>query len=99
MTISELKNILACRGLAACVGLAAYGLTFSCGGGRDAVRDDYLPPPERPKEKPVGAAPECVDDKGETVECEEDSECCSGFVCSKDPELSPRKKYCVYAGQ
>ncbi len=99
MTISELKNILACRGLAACVGLAACGVLFSCAGGRETVKDDYLPPNERPKEQAVGTAPECIDDKGDPVECEEDDECCSGFVCSRDPELSPRKKFCVYSGQ
>jgi hypothetical protein len=46
----------------------------------------------------VGAAPQCVDDKDQPVTCLSDSDCCAGFVCGKDPELSPRQSYCIYGG-
>lgn len=85
-------------GLAACFGLAACLLLGACAGGREATKDTYVPPPGQPKEKAVGAAPECLNENDEAVECELDSECCSGFVCGKDPELNPRKKYCIFGG-
>jgi hypothetical protein len=43
-------------------------------------------------------APQCVDDKDQRVECMSDSDCCQGFVCGKDPELSHRVSYCLYGG-
>lgn len=85
-------------GLAACVGLAASLLLGACAGGQQTVKDDYVPPASQPRESAVGAAPECLNEEDEPVECELDEECCSGFVCGKDPELNPRKKYCIYGG-
>lgn len=96
------RQFIGCRsdlGLAACVGLAACLLLGACAGGREAVKDDYLPPPNQAKEKAVGEAPECLNENDEPVECELDGECCSGFVCGKDPELNPRKKYCIFGGE
>ena len=46
----------------------------------------------------VAEEPECVDDEDKRVECLSDGDCCSGFVCGKDPELNPRVNYCVYGG-
>jgi hypothetical protein len=46
----------------------------------------------------IGAAPQCVDDKDQPVQCLSDSDCCKGFVCGKDPELSTRQSYCIYGG-
>ena len=46
----------------------------------------------------VGEAPECVDDKDQRVECLADTDCCAGFVCGKDPELSHHVSYCIYGG-
>lgn len=86
-------------GLAACVGLAACLMLGACAGGREAVKDHYVPPQNQPKERAIGAAPECLNENDEPVECEQDDECCSGFVCGKDPELNPRKKYCLYGGE
>jgi hypothetical protein len=47
---------------------------------------------------PVGEAPACVDDKEQPVSCLSDADCCAGFVCGKDPELSQRTSYCIYGG-
>jgi hypothetical protein len=44
------------------------------------------------------AAPECVNAEDQHVECLADTDCCSGFVCGKDPELSARVSYCIYGG-
>jgi hypothetical protein len=46
----------------------------------------------------VGEAPQCVDDKEQPVVCLSDNDCCAGFVCGKDPELSQRYSYCIYGG-
>ncbi len=46
----------------------------------------------------VGEAPECVDDKDQRVQCLADTDCCAGFVCGKDPELSHHVSYCIYGG-
>jgi hypothetical protein len=51
-----------------------------------------------PQQGSMGAAPECVDDKDQPVECLSDADCCSGFVCGRDPELSRRVRYCIYGG-
>jgi hypothetical protein len=51
-----------------------------------------------PDTSEVGVAPECVDDKDQRVECLSDGDCCAGFVCGKDPELSQRVSYCMYGG-
>jgi len=46
----------------------------------------------------AGEAPQCVDDKEQPVACLADADCCAGFVCGKDPELSQRTSYCIYGG-
>lgn len=84
------------RGLLAtvmCVGV------MGCAGGQQAVNDEPMPPNEREREPMVGKAPVCVDENDDPVECEDDGECCANFACARDPELNPRKKYCVYVGQ
>lgn len=51
-----------------------------------------------PEQASVGETPECVDDKEQRVSCLADADCCAGFVCGKDPELSHRLSYCIYGG-
>lgn len=85
-------------GVAACVGLAVVLLLGACASNKDAVRDESVTPASPPRETPVGAAPACLNENDEPVECELDEDCCSGFVCGKDPELNPRKKYCIFGG-
>jgi hypothetical protein len=51
-----------------------------------------------PEQASVGEAPECVDDKEQRVSCLSDGDCCAGFVCGKDPELSQHVSYCIYGG-
>jgi hypothetical protein len=78
--------------------LVCFGLlAISCGGSVE-----HRPPNDGsgaadPKPAPA-AAPECVDEHEQPVECETDADCCKGFACGKDPERSIRVKYCLYAG-
>ena len=53
---------------------------------------------ETPPEVESVSAPECVNDKDQPVECLSDGDCCQGFVCGKDPELSQRVSFCIYGG-
>lgn len=78
-----------------CIGLLMFGC--SKGGEGEPARQ---PGQEEEAAQPPApaAAPECVDDEGEPVECETDADCCKGFVCGKDPEQTFRAKFCIYAG-
>jgi hypothetical protein len=58
-----------------------------------AVSEEQQPEADR-----VGEAPQCVDQDEQQVTCLSDADCCSGFVCGKDPELSKRQSYCIYGG-
>jgi ion channel inhibitory toxin len=89
---------------AAMIGVMALMVSSGCGATQQAgaapagppssaAVDDVARPPAS-----VGGAPECVDDKDQPVECLSDSDCCSGFVCGKDPALSLRVRYCIYGG-
>lgn len=53
--------------------------------------EEQLPPPQGQ------SVPECVDAKGEVVECRSDDDCCKGFACAADPEVSIRRRVCLYA--
>lgn len=37
----------------------------------------------------------CEEANGTPRKCYSDEECCDGFSCSYDPELSRRQKYCL----
>ena len=63
---------------------------------------DRPPEPATPAEvtKPASEVPEqaasgCPDAKGEPKQCTTNEECCSGFVCSLDPERSHIVRYCL----
>jgi hypothetical protein len=58
-----------------------------------------MAPEKRPKEQAIGAAPQCLTEDDKPVKCEEDKECCEGFVCGIDPEVSASVKHCIYAGK
>jgi len=78
---------------------AALPASLGCGGAQK-------PPPESsasvtetaPDPATIGEAPECVDDKEQRVTCLSDGDCCSGFVCGKDPDLNQAVDYCIYGG-
>ncbi len=72
--------------------------SLACAGGQQTVKEEPMPPAEQ-RAPAVGAAPVCVDENDEPVECEGDSDCCPNFACARDPELNPRKKYCIYTGE
>ena len=72
--------------------------SLACAGGQQTVKEEPVPPAEQ-RAPAVGAAPVCVDENDEPVECEGDSDCCPNFACARAPELNPRKKYCIYTGE
>jgi hypothetical protein len=53
---------------------------------------------ESAPDQAVGGAPSCVGDNDQPVSCLSDADCCAGFVCGKDPELSQRTSYCIFGG-
>lgn len=76
--------------------IASLGVV-ACGSKQEPAQEPLVPePPVR--EKPIGSAPECVDAENNPIRCEADDECCPGFVCGIDPELSSRIKHCIYGG-
>jgi hypothetical protein len=89
---------------AAIGGAMGLMLSFGCGGSQQPRAPEASPASSAannesaPQPAKVSGAPECVDDKEQPVECLSDSDCCSGFVCGKDPELSLRVRYCIYGG-
>lgn len=60
--------------------------------GQSAAAEESVPAPS------VGGAPSCVGENDQPVACLSDSDCCAGFVCGKDPELSQRTSFCIYGG-
>jgi Ion channel inhibitory toxin len=73
------------------------GVTMGCAASQPRPVEQSAAASESVPEE-VGAAPQCVDDKDHPVTCLSDSDCCKGFVCGRDPELSPRQSYCIYGG-
>jgi hypothetical protein len=71
--------------------------TMGCAASQPRPVEQSAAASETVSEEP-GAAPQCVDEKEQPVECLSDSDCCAGFVCGKDPELSQRQSYCIYGG-
>jgi hypothetical protein len=71
----------------------------ACAGEQAKVNDPYMAPEKRQKEQAVGAAPQCLTEDDKPVSCAEDKECCEGFVCGIDPEVSHSQKHCIYNGK
>jgi hypothetical protein len=51
------------------------------------------------EDKDVIARRQCLGDNRKPKECLGDDDCCQGFYCGKDPEVSPRVKVCIDSGQ
>ena len=79
------------------VGSALMMVALGCGGTQQRGADSAAATESVP-EAPVGEAPQCVDDREQPVACLSDADCCNGFVCGKDPELSARTSYCIFGG-
>jgi hypothetical protein len=80
------------------LGGALLMVVLGCGGSQQRAAEQSAAAAESVPDAPVGEAPQCVDDKEQPVTCLSDGDCCSGFVCGKDPELSARTSYCIYGG-
>lgn len=77
---------------------AVFGLVLGCAAQQPRAEHSAAATETAPEVESVSAAPECVNDKDQPVECLSDADCCQGFVCGKDPELSQRVSYCIYGG-
>jgi hypothetical protein len=73
-------------------------VAMACGAAQHPPAERAAATVESVPEAPVGEAPKCVDENDQPVSCLSDADCCAGFVCGKDPELSRRTNYCVYGG-
>ena len=51
------------------------------------------------EDKDVIARRQCLGDSHKPKECLSDEDCCQGFYCGKDPEISPRVKVCIDSGR
>lgn len=60
--------------------------------GQSATSSESVP------DQAADVAPSCVDARDQPVACLSDADCCAGFVCGKDPELSRRTSFCIYGG-
>lgn len=60
-----------------------------------------LPEPEAQTQKevvekePAVSELVCEEEDGTARKCYSDEDCCDGFSCAYDPELSRRQKYCL----
>ncbi len=70
----------------------------ACSASQSSAKDPYLPPETGEQSAPVPEEPECVDQDNNPARCEQDSDCCAGFVCGHDPELNHRELFCLFAG-
>jgi hypothetical protein len=46
----------------------------------------------------VGGGAECLDESNDPRQCERDADCCAGFACGWDPQVSRVVKVCVFGG-
>jgi hypothetical protein len=47
------------------------------------------------EDKAIIERSKCVGDSNEPKECESDNECCAGFYCGRDPQISDVMKVCM----
>jgi hypothetical protein len=76
----------------------ALAASLGCGGAQKPPPESSASVTETAPDPAIGEAPECVDDKEQRVTCLADGDCCSGFVCGKDPDLNQAVNYCIYGG-
>jgi hypothetical protein len=80
-------------------GALMVGMMMGCGASQQHPQNEQsAAAAESVPEQAAGEAPSCVDAKDQPVACLSDSDCCAGFVCGKDPELSQRTSFCIYGG-
>jgi len=83
---------------AAC-GSASKPKSAKTGGEEESASTKSLIDEDEEKEdKDVLARKQCLGEDHKPKECMSDEDCCSGFYCGKDPEISPRVKVCIDSG-
>ncbi len=51
------------------------------------------------EDQAIIARNQCVGDRNKPRECESDNECCEGFYCGRDPQISDVIKVCMSISQ
>ena len=54
--------------------------------------------PEEVPAVPEGTVSECLGADDEVVDCVTDADCCEGFECGRDPDVSSVRRVCVFSG-
>jgi hypothetical protein len=75
--------------------LTAFAALAACGGGAPQ-NEPVMTVEEFEKNTPEPGPWEdpCTDDKGGSLECGSDDDCCEGYSCLEDPGKSRVLKYC-----
>jgi anti-sigma-K factor RskA len=81
-----------------CVVISACAVFSGCAASPPRAETSASISEAPPQPAEIDVAPECVNDQDQHVACLADSDCCAGFVCGKDPELSQDVSYCIYGG-
>ena len=80
-------------------GALMVGMMMGCGASQQHSQSEQsAAAAESVPDQAVSETPSCVDAKDQPVACLSDGDCCAGFVCGKDPELSQRTSFCIYGG-
>jgi len=91
------------------IAVALILVTTGCGGsnksksaktgGEDEVSlKSLIDEDEEQEDKDVIARRQCLGEDRKPKECMSDDDCCQGFYCGKDPEISSRVKVCIDTG-
>lgn len=98
MSVMILSERVSCTSLSRIARVTCGILLLGCAGSQPRAETQASMSEAPPAPVEVEAAPECVNDQEQRVRCLSDSDCCAGFVCGKDPELSQDLSFCIYAG-
>ena len=66
--------------------------------GADTSLSSLLDENAETEDKAIIARSQCVAEGGKPRECESDNECCKGFYCGRDPQVSDVIKVCMSDG-
>ena len=67
-------------------------------GGEGQSQSSLMMKGEPGDEQDVSGHSQCLDDDNRPLQCERDSDCCAGFYCGRDPQVSDVIKVCISSG-
>ncbi len=92
MTIRQLGFV--CALLVTGCGAAAKSQAAQSGG-VDTTLSSLIDDNAEKEDKAIIAHSQCMGDNNKPKECESDNECCGGFYCGRDPQISDVIKVCM----